>query len=40
MGADPGDYARQLIEDGLALAREAERGTFAGIICTPRAPRL
>lgn len=32
MGIDPGDYAKQLIEDGLALQREAEASSFAEIM--------
>jgi hypothetical protein len=32
MGIDPGDYARRLIEDGLALQREAEASSFAHIM--------
>lgn len=32
LGMEPGDYALHLIEDGLALQREAERSTFAQIM--------
>jgi hypothetical protein len=32
MGIDPGDYAKRLIEDGLALQREAEESSFAEIM--------
>jgi hypothetical protein len=37
MGVDPGDYAKRLIEDGLALGREAEASTFAQIMEPVRA---
>jgi len=32
MGIDPGDYAKRLIEDGLAFQREAEQSSFAEIM--------
>ena len=32
MGIDPGDYAKRLIEDGLAFQREAEESSFAQIM--------
>lgn len=32
MGMDPGDYAKRLIEDGLAFQREAEVSSFAEIM--------
>ena len=32
MGVPPADYARQLVEDGLALQREAEEMTFGAIM--------
>jgi hypothetical protein len=32
MGIDPGDYAKRLIEDGLAFQREAEESSFAEIM--------
>jgi hypothetical protein len=32
MGMEPGDYAKRLIEDGLALQREAEESPFAKIM--------
>jgi hypothetical protein len=32
MGIDPGDYAKKLIEDGLAFQREAEDSSFAKIM--------
>jgi hypothetical protein len=32
MGMDPGDYAKRLIEDGLAFQREAEESSFAEIM--------
>ena len=32
MGVPPADYARQLVEDGLALQREAEEMTFGEIM--------
>ena len=32
LGIDPGDYAKRLIEDGLALQREAEESSFAQIM--------
>jgi hypothetical protein len=31
-GIDPGDYAKRLIEDGLAFQREAEESSFAEIM--------
>ncbi len=36
MGMPPEDYAKQLIEDGLALQREAEQSTFAEIMAPVR----
>jgi hypothetical protein len=32
MGVNPAEYAKRLIEDGLALAREAEGSSFAQIM--------
>lgn len=32
MGVAPGDYAKRLIEDGLAFQREAEESSFAQIM--------
>jgi hypothetical protein len=32
MGMEPGDYAKRLIEDGLAFQREAEESSFAQIM--------
>ena len=32
MGMKPGDYAKTLIEDGLAFQREAEESSFAQIM--------
>jgi hypothetical protein len=32
LGVPPEDYASRLVEDGLALGREAERKTFAEIM--------
>jgi hypothetical protein len=32
MGIEPGDYAKRLIEDGLAFQREAEESSFAKIM--------
>ena len=32
MGIEPGDFAKQLIEDGLAFQREAEGSSFAEIM--------
>jgi len=32
MGMEPGDYAKRLIEDGLALQRDAEGSSFAKIM--------
>jgi hypothetical protein len=32
MGIDPAEYAKQLVEDGLAFAREAEQSSFAQIM--------
>lgn len=36
LGLPPGDYARQLIEDGLALQREAESTSIAQIMAPVR----
>ena len=36
LGLPPGDYARQLIEDGLALQREAESMSIAQIMAPVR----
>jgi hypothetical protein len=36
MGIEPGDYAKLLIEDGLALQREAEESSFAEIMDSVR----
>jgi hypothetical protein len=32
LGIEPGDYAKKLIEDGLAFQREAEGSSFAEIM--------
>lgn len=32
MGMNPGDFAKRLIEDGLAFQREAEESSFAQIM--------
>jgi hypothetical protein len=36
LGIDPGDYAKRLIEDGLALQHEAEESSFAQIMAPVR----
>jgi hypothetical protein len=36
MGIDPGDYAKRLIEDGLAFQREAEESSFKKIMAPVR----
>jgi hypothetical protein len=36
MGIEPGDYAKRLIENGLAFQREAEESTFAEIMAPVR----